>query len=371
MTGEVETPGIETTWFTRHRSTPITELPSHWPADYRALVERRIALIESNPWLELLERPEYKRRWNQPAWEELEAQALREWLLDRLEAAGSAQGGRGGGPPAAGVSDYWPEPALQRIDQLSAVAERDASFMAVAALYTSQAGFDLPALLADLLQTESVPALAALRYTDTGLRKRADWEHTWQQQRMEDAIDAAVAVELTRPDDETPEEWQARANTETTHRKQAQVGTLPAPPKYARVDFQHNDAWRLRGALDVPKERWLRLPDPLQGGQWLYGWAGWTPAQRVQAIAGTLIDAETRHGVPVPTLIPLYAAIAEELPWVKQWHNTIDPDFGLGMGDYFDQWLRGELQKHGLTRAKLTEWRPEKAMRRGRPKAAQ
>src|SRR5690606_38017914 len=36
---------VETTWFARHGSTPITGVPAHWPADYRALVERRIALI--------------------------------------------------------------------------------------------------------------------------------------------------------------------------------------------------------------------------------------------------------------------------------------------------------------------------------------
>src|SRR5699024_6052268 len=29
-------------WFTRHRSTPITEIPSHWPQDYQDLVQRRI-----------------------------------------------------------------------------------------------------------------------------------------------------------------------------------------------------------------------------------------------------------------------------------------------------------------------------------------
>src|SRR5262249_14703264 len=38
----------ETAWFERHGSKPTTELPGHWPADYRRLVERRIALIESN-----------------------------------------------------------------------------------------------------------------------------------------------------------------------------------------------------------------------------------------------------------------------------------------------------------------------------------
>jgi hypothetical protein len=48
---------LETAWFTRHRSTPITDLPAHWPGDYRAIVERRIALIESNPTINL------KRSW--------------------------------------------------------------------------------------------------------------------------------------------------------------------------------------------------------------------------------------------------------------------------------------------------------------------
>ena len=38
---------LETAWFERHRSTPITELPTDWPDDYRVLVERRIALIEN------------------------------------------------------------------------------------------------------------------------------------------------------------------------------------------------------------------------------------------------------------------------------------------------------------------------------------
>ena len=39
----------QTTWFERHGSTPITELPADWPDDYRKLVERRIALIETIP----------------------------------------------------------------------------------------------------------------------------------------------------------------------------------------------------------------------------------------------------------------------------------------------------------------------------------
>jgi hypothetical protein len=41
-----------------HGSTPITELPAHWPPAYRALVERRLALIERDRNIVLIEQPE-------------------------------------------------------------------------------------------------------------------------------------------------------------------------------------------------------------------------------------------------------------------------------------------------------------------------
>ncbi|WP_454257313.1 BREX-2 system adenine-specific DNA-methyltransferase PglX [Pseudoxanthomonas mexicana] len=340
---------VETKWFERHGSTPITELPTHWPADYRALVERRIALIESHPWIGLLERPEYKRRWNQPGWRELEQAALRSWLLDRLE-----------------TPRYWPEPALQRIGDLAARAERDADFMAVAALYTGQPAFDLAALLRDLLDGESVPALKVLRYKPAGLRKRADWEHTWDQQRREDAIDAAVAAEHPRRDDEDEAQWQARIKPEQDKRKLAEVGRLPAPPKYTSADFLKPAYWRLRGGLDVPKERCFTVPDPQAPGDWLYGWAGWNPAQRVRALAGAWIDGEERSGADPAQLLPLLVAVDEELPWVLQWHNAIDPDTDVRPGDYFRDWLAQQLNRHHWTRQTLAEWQPPAAPRRGR-----
>ena len=77
---------VETKWFERHGSTPITEIPERWPAAYRTLVQRRIETIETNATVALIEQPEYKRRWNDEPWEEQQARALRGWLLDRLEA---------------------------------------------------------------------------------------------------------------------------------------------------------------------------------------------------------------------------------------------------------------------------------------------
>jgi hypothetical protein len=39
---------LETAWFERHGSTPMTEIPAHWPEEYRKLVARRVEIIETN-----------------------------------------------------------------------------------------------------------------------------------------------------------------------------------------------------------------------------------------------------------------------------------------------------------------------------------
>lgn len=76
---------LQTTWFTRHGSTPITEIPAHWPAAYREFVERRIRRIADDPNIRLIEQPEYKRRWNTEPWDDQYKRAARAWLLLRLE----------------------------------------------------------------------------------------------------------------------------------------------------------------------------------------------------------------------------------------------------------------------------------------------
>lgn len=65
MARQIEAGELETTWFVHHnhKFTPITELPAHWTAEYRAIVEQRIAVIENNRNIALIERPECKRRW--------------------------------------------------------------------------------------------------------------------------------------------------------------------------------------------------------------------------------------------------------------------------------------------------------------------
>lgn len=344
----IEAGEVQSRWFERHGSTPIIEVPDHWPADYRALVERRIKLIESNAWIGLLEKPEYKRRWNQPGWTDLEQDALKSWLLDRLE-----------------TQTYWAQPELRGIATLAATAERDRDWMQVAELYTGQPGFDIPALLRKLVEDEAAPALKVLRYKAAGLRKRAEWEQTWDLQRREDRIDAEVVPENPQGDDEAEDDWQQRIQAEQAQRKADEIGDIPAPPKYKKGDFQNNTLWRLRGGLDVPKERFFCVPDPQNPGEWLYGWAGWNPAQRAQALAGAYIHAE-QTGTELTRLIPLLAAIHEQLPWVRQWHNDIDPTMDVRPGEYFTNWLHQQLNQQGWTTQTLADWQPESTTRRRR-----
>jgi hypothetical protein len=373
---------LETAWFERHRSTPIIELPAHWPEDYRAVVERRIALIDSDPTIGLIERPEYKRRWSSDPWEEMERDALRAWLLDRLEAP-----------------RFWPkeDPRILSARALADATRGDAEFQAVAELYAGRAGFDLEALVAELVAGESVPFLAALRYSETGLRKRADWEATWDKQRAEDAIDAELAArrdeflraawsrQNPREAGESPEAYAQRMEAglsatmvqqaadaaiaaEAKRRKAAEVGDIPVPPKYRTPDFQSVVSWRLRGGLDVPKERFVSFPHAARDADPSLPilWAGHDHLARAQALAALYVERKESDGWPAERIVPLLAGLLELVPWLKQWHNELDAATGLRMGDYFEGYVEEEAREQGLTLEALRAWVPPAPARRPR-----
>ena len=329
VTGE-----LETTWFARHGSVPITELPAHWPTDYRSLVERRIDLIESDRFIGLVERPEYKRRWNEEAWDLQERSALKKWLLNRLES-----------------SDYWPEQRLATVRSLAERATSDLEFQQTAARYAGHAGVDIETLVADLVETESVPALPVQRYKPSGLSKREEWEQTWALQRREDEIDAEVAAATPRSEDETVEEHAARVQKEQRRRKREEIGDLAPPSKYRSTDFRKPTHWRLRGALDVPKERFVSLPQMSRDNDptLLVGWAGWTALDLCQAVATYCTEVTEQDGWTATRLAPLLAVIQHNLPWLKQWHNDLDPTYNLRLGDFFETYLDSQLSIHGMT----------------------
>jgi hypothetical protein len=349
---------LETTWFERHSSTPITEMPAEWPEDYRRLVERRIALIETNANIALIEQPEYKRRWNTDPWGLQLEQALRNWLLDRLEGHFDFDGRmHDTNTPTAKV-----DMALISTTQVADIARQDAGFMQVGELYRNDPAFDVHRLVAELVEAESVPLLQVLRYKDSGLRKRRAWEQAWDLQRQEDAIDARTRLSQDNP--------QHLTDLQAQTLKRRQIGNIPAPPKYMSGDFASGTYWRLRGKLDVPKERWVSFPH-CEGpdGTLMIAWAGYDHLQLARAISAYYVDIQERlGGRDDPRLVPLLACLIELLPWLKQWHNDVDPEFGMHMGDYFEGFIQEEARQMGKTLDQITAWEPPKKTERRRRK---
>jgi hypothetical protein len=301
----------ETTWFERHGSAPIIELPVHWPEDYRALVQRRIDAIASIPEIALIEKPEYKRRWNTDSWEVQEQAALRSWLLDRLE-----------------TDRYWDAPELTTVGILAGQARQDAEFVQVAALFQKTDDPDLVGLLNELMRKEAVPYLAALRFTEDGLRKHEDWLRVWELQRQEDRTRETLAIDV--------------------------------PPKYTNKDFV-GAAWAHRGKLDVPKERFVSYPGAERegDGSLVVGWAGWDHLERARALASWFVEAESAGRDPETVLWPMLAGLHELLPWLVQWHN--EPNDELGgerAGDWFRSFIDTSARRHGTTPADLVNVRP-------------
>jgi hypothetical protein len=88
-------------------------------------------------------------------------------LLDRIEALLSGRIG----PAMAGVQA--PEPKVTTTVRLADRLHDDIELMELAAVYRGRVDFDLPALVAELVESQSVPFLPVLSYKESGLRKRA------------------------------------------------------------------------------------------------------------------------------------------------------------------------------------------------------
>ncbi|SCL20091.1 BREX-2 system adenine-specific DNA-methyltransferase PglX [Micromonospora inyonensis] len=297
---------VETQWFARHGSTPITELPAHWPEEYRRLVERRIEVIESDRNIALIERPECKRRWATEGWDAMQAKALREWLLDRLEAP-----------------ELWGDrPTPQSVAQLADKVRHDEDFRSVLELWVGRDDYDLTKTLAKLVAEEHVPYLPAYRYKPSGLRKRVQWERTWAQQRLEDAGESV---------------------------------DIKVPPKYTSADFAKPSYWRARGKLDVPKERFISYPKAGRDsdGTELLGWAGWDHLAQAQALATVYLDRKLQAAWPAERLLPILAGINELEPWLHQWYADERPDFPGSPAQFFTDLVDAELSQLGADRATL------------------
>ncbi|MEV5354500.1 BREX-2 system adenine-specific DNA-methyltransferase PglX [Streptomyces sp. NPDC052693] len=324
---KVEAGEVETAWFTRHGSEPVTEIPTRWPEWYRKIVQTRIDLITSRKDIALIERPECKRRWATDSWEKKERAALRNWLLDRCE-----------------DEDLWFEvregmrhPRTLTVNNLADRLGSDRDFTSVAALYAAdhlkKPDLPLAQVLNEIIADEHVPYLAAMRYKDSGLRIRREWEKVWEKQREEDRTGTRLDID--------------------------------PPTKYKSSDFLKQSYWTHRGKLDVPKERFISYPEagPDSDSTLMLGWAGWD--HKDQALALTdLIDTRVRNDAwGADRLVPLLAGLREVMPWVHQWHSAYDDEWESSPAEDLEAEYRKLLRTHGVSEAQMKDWRPVRKTR--------
>lgn len=321
---DIETGEAETSWFNRHRRTPIIELPADWPDGYKDLVERRLSATSGSRELRLLEQPEYKRRWVTAGWDELLARAVHTAILDLLDVPGL-------------WADSAGRPLVRSVAQVADELRHDEQLRELMMILAGSRDYNLEIELGKLMQDEAVPAFASLRYKSIGIEKFRAWEQTWELQRTED---------------------------------RGEQVTVPVPPMYKPADFLKNSYWSARGKLDVPKERFISFPGSLypEDSTAVYGWAGWNHSERGQAIArfASQIVPVVAESEP-DQVLPLVGALIELQPWLDQWHDDLDAR-GIKPSTAISQVTNTLLSRLRTGREEVLAWFPP-TPKRGRKRA--
>jgi hypothetical protein len=318
--------GLEKTrWFADFAEVQSTAIAAHVGDDTRTLIERRIAAIRENSGLALLENPNCKRAWNHTAWDIQLREALKIFILDRLEAR-----------------ELWADansrPVIRSVAQIAEAVKNDADLRAAITLLTGDAGANIQQVTASLLADEAVPAAAPQRYKPSGVTKFREWQKVWALQRAEDRGDRV---------------------------------TIPVPPKYGPTDFAKTTYWKARGKVDVPKERFIAYPTARRSNDdtAVYGWAGWNHAEQGLAASSLLVEM-AGAGANTEQLMPVFVALIELEPWIAQWHSEVDPAYGVSPATAVTGVVDNQLARAGLTRDDVDAWRPAANTRGRRPAAS-
>lgn len=270
-------------WWSRHGHDRVTEIPDHYSEPHKARLAARIAAIEEDARLQLLEQPAFKRRWQTPDLDAEAKKACEAWLLDRLEDLFAP-----GGPLS--------EPRPYTLEAVAQAFTAEPRVAAVAGVATGQgAQTDLTLLCERLLRGAALPDNPLRVYTDEGLRTLTAWKEVWALQDREDAGEAV---------------------------------TIPAPPKWAKGDFRRAEHFAVRGKLNVPRERFVHFAD-LSPPRW--GWNGWRDLDRAVAQVHAWEAAEQHPHDPLPR--PTAAdprrcgatvGLWESLPDVRRWRGEAE-----------------------------------------------
>lgn len=305
---------------TGRRSIDAAAIPEHWRRRHDLLSREGIRLIEAR---------EFKRQWRDTELNvdqakfrrDLEREALLRSVLDVVEQTVGSSSAR--------------VVTIREVTRDLLGGDRGPSLRAISEFM----GLEPEHLVREAFDREAVPFLLALYLNNMGQETvRAAWEHTWALQRREDA-------------GETLEE------------------PIPVPPKYDQKDYRDPVFWRLRGKLDVPKERFISYPGAERDDDKspLIGWAGWDHLQRARALAALYLGRKNQDGWEKERLKPLLAGLLELVPWLQQWHNDPSDDPAKDRaGDAYARFVEEEARGFGFTLGDLRAWRPVEKRRQGR-----
>lgn len=235
--------------------------------------------------------------------------ACENWLLDRLEEIF-----RDMPPRCASVQELASRlGAMAGVPFVASVLVRERGELSAAVLERR---------ISELVSGDAVPYLGALRHTEPGLEKRAQWEAAWALQRRRDAWERVVSI--------------------------------PVPPLYNRTDYRDASTFRHRGKLDVAAERFIVYPGE-SDGEPRYGWAGWTSVQQAEVLVALVKRCED-EGRPAEYVAPLLAGIMELVSWIPSWDGAV-PARGSA-AETFHLRVTYEVGRLGLNIEALQAWRP-------------
>lgn len=292
------------------------------PAPLVRQYKLRLEATKASSALSLIETPVYKRLWRgrqgifgryDRTYPERAQTALEKYFADVVELEARSR------------------TTMFTLDKICSALQADVKVLAVAEVMSDRRDFSLAQLVDDVLISESLPSHPLHIYTQTGIAKHDAWGAMWLAQRQKEAGETVV---------------------------------LDSPPPYVPGDFLKSAYWRYRGKFDVSRERFIAFTEvPGRGaGETLYGWAGWSAAERIKAILA--IDEECEdQGIPVSDRIALLDSAWRLVP------DAIRNDTATGAR------LRAELAAlvgpDGPSRVLLDAWKqkfPPTGKARGRGK---
>jgi len=287
-------------WWSRHGHERVTEIPAHYSPAHQARIQARMDAIEADPKLALLETAPFKRRWQLPDLEAEAKKAAESWLLDRLEDLFAPPGERSDHAAAGALAT----PRPYRLEEIATAWARDPRVPAVAGVFTGTGqNVDLSLVAESLLRGAALPDNPQRLYKPEGLRKLAQWKRTWAMQDMEDA-----GQPLRDPDTDAP------------------LDAIPLPPQWKRPDFAHADFYKIRGKLNVPRERFVLFGELAPAR---YGWNGWRDRERALAQVEAFSTAEADPLAPLPPpshddprRCGVTLGLWESLPDLRRWGDA-------------------------------------------------